>query len=278
MDDPTHWDISIHQPAGGAELRIGKALLNADGISAVWCRRLPAYLPHYSDETNYKYQERRALVLGLLTYYDGLIVNHPERTDRAMNKILQLKLAQEYGFEIPRTAHTNAAVGRLQLADGPYGIVKPIQGRYYTLLDHPGQFRSLTTRLPPLAELSEDALEVPVTMQSQVEISRELRVFVIGEQVLSVAVTSDQDYLDWRSVADTNLSVSIAELPTADTSKLKTLVDGFGLQYAAIDLLETPDTSLVFLEINPSGQWDWYELKSGLKITEALAEGLMPGV
>ena len=50
------------------------------------------------------------------------------------------------------------------------------------------------------------------------------------------------------------------------------LVKALGLCFGAIDLVLTPDGRYVFLEINPSGQWEWIESLTGLPISEALCD------
>jgi len=47
-----------------------------------------------------------------------------------------------------------------------------------------------------------------------------------------------------------------------------------GLQYGAIDLIETPKREFVFLEVNPSGQWGWIADFARLPIPEAVVEML----
>jgi hypothetical protein len=42
----------------------------------------------------------------------------------------------------------------------------------------------------------------------------------------------------------------------------------------APDLILTPDGEVVFLELNPNGQWLWLELELGLPLTEAFADVL----
>ena len=47
------------------------------------------------------------------------------------------------------------------------------------------------------------------------------------------------------------------------------------LSYGAIDMISDPKTGeFYFLEVNPVGQWLYYELKYGLPISDAIAEAL----
>jgi len=53
------------------------------------------------------------------------------------------------------------------------------------------------------------------------------------------------------------------------------LVERLGLCYGAIDMILTPDGRYVFLEINPSGQYAWIEMQTGLPISAAICDLLL---
>ena len=62
---------------------------------------------------------------------------------------------------------------------------------------------------------------------------------------------------------------------------LKQLVGRLGLNFGAVDLIETPDGELVFLEVNPNGQWLWIERITGAPMCQAMARlltGHSPGL
>ena len=65
------------------------------------------------------------------------------------------------------------------------------------------------------------------------------------------------------------------QLPQALETKLLKLLNYFGLNYGAIDLIFTPDERYVFLEVNPVGEFFWLEKYSGLPISQAIAELLL---
>ena len=49
------------------------------------------------------------------------------------------------------------------------------------------------------------------------------------------------------------------------------------LVYSAIDMILTPQGDYVFLEANPSGQYEWIEKITGLEITKSIVEHLIRG-
>jgi len=59
--------------------------------------------------------------------------------------------------------------------------------------------------------------------------------------------------------------------------KLRSFLQTLRLRYAAIDLIESADDRLVFLEANPAGNWLWLEEKLGLSISTSIARSLVRG-
>jgi glutathione synthase/RimK-type ligase-like ATP-grasp enzyme len=52
------------------------------------------------------------------------------------------------------------------------------------------------------------------------------------------------------------------------------LIERLGLNNGAIDLILTPDGRHVFLEVNPTGQWQWIDHLTGLPIANAVCDFL----
>jgi hypothetical protein len=46
----------------------------------------------------------------------------------------------------------------------------------------------------------------------------------------------------------------------------------FGLNFASLDMIVTPDGEFVFLELNPNGQWLWLEYELGLPLVASMAD------
>jgi len=118
--------------------------------------------------------------------------------------------------------------------------------------------------------------------QRRIDKRLELRATVVGDDVLCAAVDSQQQErtrLDWRKDGMALLrSWTRFQLPIDVERALVLLVHSFGLQYAAADLIVTPDDDLVFLEINAGGEWFWLDEHChpapGLPIAEAIAAWL----
>jgi glutathione synthase/RimK-type ligase-like ATP-grasp enzyme len=64
------------------------------------------------------------------------------------------------------------------------------------------------------------------------------------------------------------------DLPGGVEAALLRLMDELGLVFGAIDLKLADNGEPVFLEINPQGQFLYVEIRTGLPISDALAEYL----
>jgi glutathione synthase/RimK-type ligase-like ATP-grasp enzyme len=62
------------------------------------------------------------------------------------------------------------------------------------------------------------------------------------------------------------------EMTEKDCQRCVSLIRELGLTYGAIDFLIDDKNRLVFLEVNPVGDWAWLEQQTGLRITEAIAD------
>jgi glutathione synthase/RimK-type ligase-like ATP-grasp enzyme len=104
----------------------------------------------------------------------------------------------------------------------------------------------------------------------------DLRVTVVGMEVFAAAIHSQETEYPVDSRIDIiNAEIEPVVLPDHLSDLLLQLTDALGLVYGAIDLRRTPDDRYVFLEINPSGQFRYIEVATGLPITAALAAALM---
>jgi hypothetical protein len=71
------------------------------------------------------------------------------------------------------------------------------------------------------------------------------------------------------------LAYAPCSLPDAVTKALGAFLDRLGLSYGAFDLIARPDGALVFLELNPVGQWLWIEQRANIDISGAIDDLLI---
>jgi glutathione synthase/RimK-type ligase-like ATP-grasp enzyme len=204
-------------------------------------------------------------------------VNDPEANRRARAKPLQLVAAARAGFDVAPTMVTNDASAAARFAAAqPDGTVYKALSWYFRPPD-----RMLYTRVVDAAAVSAAAAEIrraPCIFQRRVDKAHELRVTVVGQEVFAVRIDAESvpaARLDWRR-APGEVPCRPCDLDPVDAARLLTLHRALGLTYGAYDLIATHDGRLVFLEVNPVGQWLWLEERLGLPIADAIARELSP--
>jgi len=203
-------------------------------------------------------------------------VSHPFALRRGEVKALQLAEASKAGLKIPHTLISNAPSRAARFVDALGDTdcaIKPLLAVGVT--DEEGGFRlPLTTTLPPGHSLESVAL-APTIFQPYVEKAFELRCVVIGDRIFSAKLDSqanENSRIDWRGGDPEH---EVFELPDTVQASLHRVMDRFGLNFASLDMIVTPEGEFVFLELNPNGQWLWLELELGLPIVAAMADLLM---
>jgi glutathione synthase/RimK-type ligase-like ATP-grasp enzyme len=225
-------------------------------------------------------EEEKAFLDGLLACLDGRWLSRPEAIREAGHKLRQLRVAQGLGFSVPPTLVSQspdeirafrASIGRplaaKLIAKGPPRAPRPEE-----------QYVVLTQRLEDAALADSAALSACATLyQAYVDKAFELRVTVVGEAVFACRIdsqASERTRIDWRNYDLDNTPHTAFALDPATERRCLELVRYFGLSFGAIDLIVTPEGEVVFLEINPNGQWGWIEELTGMPIAEAHARFL----
>ncbi len=199
---------------------------------------------------------------------------------RADNKQLQLKVANRLGLRIPATLVTNSAEEVKVFARNYSAVISKMQYSFHIYDENDEVYQVFTHKWQPeeLQEIS--GLEYsPMIFQEYVEKEFEFRVVVIGDQVFCGKIPSqgsEDGKSDWRKDGDNLIDdIEPYELPASIQLKLLHLMDYFGLNYGAIDLIKTPEGKFIFLEINPVGEFSWLDEAFNLQISEAIANVLM---
>jgi hypothetical protein len=195
--------------------------------------------------------ECRGAMSGLLnTGVRGRWISTIEATVRASDKIIQLNMAASCGFRVPETLISQSQIEVTEFFhrfDGKV-IVKPIVGVQGPIL--------LTSLMRNPLELSEESFQAcPGLYQELISGTRHIRLNCFGNK--SFAASIDTDDLDWRP----NLNVPIQVWSVSDDlhRRVRRVLDCLGLEMGIIDLKELPSGELVWLEVNPQGQFLFLE-------------------
>jgi hypothetical protein len=191
---------------------------------------------------------------------DALIVNKSEPSASNNSKPYQLSVIKEAGIKIPITFITNEPIAARQFINmNTDCIYKSISG-----------VRSIVKRVSESHyEYMEDVKWCPTLFQKVVP-GINYRAHVIEDDIFTVRIESDN--LDYRYG---KTRMFIEELPNDIAQKCRNLTTALGLHFSGIDLMHTPDNEWYCFEVNPSPAYSYFELNSGLKISNALARILI---
>jgi hypothetical protein len=281
---PSGLPLAVSQGAAAPETEIParNGHVRACDIDAVWNRYCDSgeCLPHEMND-----RHRALAVYQSQMFIDGWLASLPvfqldprPAAQTAELKLLQHHVATETGLEIPRTLVANdpEAVRRFA-ATCPTGVVaKMLQNR--GLDDGETTLAVGTTLLSNDDLASLDGLHLcPMIFQELVPKQLELRVTIVGEKIFTAAVDSqmaESSKVDWR-LGSEHLTWIHHALPLELEHKLLVLLRRFGIGYAAVDLILTPEGRYVFLELNVNGLYNWLEDALGFTISESIAELLV---
>lgn len=202
-------------------------------------------------------------------------LNSPLRMRRANDKIWQQGIARSIGFDTPPTVVTNkwSTVKKLtkpvimKMVIGQVFAADQSKLLYSTLLDD--EKLALVAHASPF----------PGIFQTYLEKAREWRVTMVAAKAFPVAIyTTGPAKTDWRNH---NLPGDLVRYvhepaPPEIVKKCRAYMRAVGLRYGAFDLIEGPDSTITFLEMNTNGQFRGLETKTtGLKISAAIADKLV---
>jgi hypothetical protein len=240
---------------------------------SIWNRRAktPRPSPDITDPQEIELARRECgqALWGAL-YASGLpIYNRPEYERVAAQKPYQLRVAREVGLTIPETLITTSAEAARAFASQHQQVIyKGFSATAWRMLD---------TR--PLTAADTDDLwrlqYAPVIFQEYLELGREYRVSLVEEACFVGEITLDNPKAryDWR--LDDNHGVVPAQLPQEILAQLQLLRTTLKLNSGAVDLRETPDGTIYFLEINPTGQFLFLDVFGGIDVANSFCRMLL---
>ncbi|GLY94061.1 hypothetical protein [Actinoplanes sp. NBRC 103695] len=165
-----------------------------------------------------------------------------------------LAQARRLGVRVPRTLVTTGP------ADGLPGSPRTVVKHPDFRLTEPDP-RCWAPYLPVITEKVAAATPGrPVVVQEYIEHDHELRVYHLDGTLCAFRVAKHDPAAMWTDPA--GVEVTPVVCPPAAASVVRRLASGWGLRYAAFDLLVTRTSEVVFLEANPDGDWLWFERRA----------------
>lgn len=252
--------------------------VNLNRVTSVYYRR-PEINEQYDGltkgELNFIRGELAYTLEGLYKILDEAFwVNKVPAIRNAENKIYQLLLAKEIGFIIPDSLVTSEPEEALNFYKKHQGqcIIKPIKSGLIEGGSEEGVI--FTTQVTLDQQNASRISSCPVYLQTLIKKQADIRVTVVGDELFAAMIHSQQaedSIIDWRK-ANKPLPHTVFDLPENIKQKCIALTKRLDLNYGAIDFILDISGSLIFLEINPNGQWAWIESRLHLKISDGITK------
>lgn len=249
-------------------------------ICAAWLRRTQNLILKRRELTStrledYVKAQSMATLTTLCESLQTLWVGHPHKLRRADVKALQLSEAYKAGLKIPHTLISNdpaRASAFVELLGEKECAIKPLLA--LGVSDEQG-YRLPLTRTLPKGYALDSVTQAPTIFQPYIDKLTELRCVVIGDKIFSAKINSQDSEvtrLDWRGG---DCQHETFELPKQVKMSIQRMMGSFGINFASLDMILTPEGEFVFLELNPNGQWLWLEEELGLPLVSSMADLLL---
>lgn len=243
--------------------------------------------PDKTEET-YKYLSNHASKFALSEFkaYREFIFSHITQKAhtsigsyklRELNKIETLTLAKDIGLSVPKTFILSSKRELVEILEA-YGnlIVKPLYEGVYDIGEEYA-FVSYTSSIS-MEDLPNIPSCFPVALfQEQIEKQLEIRVIYIRETCYSIAMFTqayEQSQIDGRKCPQEILRMTPYKLPLEIEQKIVIIMNQIGLSYGALDFILSKNNEIIFLEINPVGQFSAYGNACNYYLDKIISEQL----
>ncbi len=264
-------------------------LIEYQHVRSIWYRKPHPYLLPLElslEQRDFAIGECQEAIIGLYKSLDCFWINHPLIIQQAANKSYQLRIAQELGFNVPRTLITNdPSLVKIFYKELHGKIVYKTLRRPFFVENKFGIDPLLVKTFiytTPLEARHLDFLDslkfAPGIFQEYISKQIELRVTIVGSQIFAAGIHSQDNpdtIHDWRRYHKGKLLWQPYTLPDSIAALCISLIRKLGLNFGAIDLILSPNEEYIFLEINPNGEYGWIEDQTCLPISEAIAKLLV---
>ena len=247
-------------------------------VKVVWLRHFYLNLASFGiDRLSYQFslEQWDSAFKIFLSEINGKWINEINNTNNAYDRLNHSHIARNLGFNIPNTLFTNDSQDAIKFYhDNDKDII--IKALHNHFVEFPnGDIYSMfshTVREEDLKRINQ--LEyAPCIFQRRIKKKHEIRTTVVGEEIfvtkLESQITKNAEDDIHRCVLKNLPKISI-EMDKIFTERCKELVKSMGLSYAALDFIVDYNGDLIFLEVNPIGDWYWIERQSKQPISKSM--------
>lgn len=241
-----------------------------DDINSIYYRKpsLPDHSKVFAkDYHEFANKEIFSFIEGIIESFEGYCLSKPSKLRVANNKIVQMRVARDIGFNMPESSITNTSSFAFFKRDRK-SIVKPISiGTVY--LEGKKEYVQ-TNVVDHIYEL--DSLKFcPAYFQEFINKDYELRITFVGDHYFPIRIDSE-DKVDWRRMGNC-VNFTEVEIPNDLAIKCRQMLAVFDLRFGCFDIL-VKDQKYYFLELNANGQWGWLETEVGVNISQRIIDEL----
>jgi len=271
--------------SGIPNLRWISSTIKPEQITAVVLRRPKPVEVHkngdiYSD--NHTAGEWSEVIEGFLAHIEERRwINHPAKNSGASHKIEQLSRSKKHGLNIPRTLVTNnIQEAEIFINSEEKGvIIKPLASGFIER-ENPEADTIIYTHdfKKEDYEFIKEIQFCPVLFQKKVPKVVDVRVTMLDGIIVAIGIKATENNgsqrLDIRRNNMSDVEYFPLKMPQDVSNSVKSLIQSYGLRFAALDFGITESGEWYFFEINPNGQWAWLDLYGKADIASIFIERL----
>lgn len=245
--------------------------IDVRNLDLIWWRRGYVYQqipPEITDSAHLDLitNDCRYASLGLLfNEFKGVWISDPLASHFAINKLVQIRVAQQVGFRTPQTLASQNPQHIQQfcaMLDNRV-VVKVVKGTHKAPV--------LTTMVNEAMLKAEESMRLcPAIYQEFIPGTHHVRACCFGDAVYAALIESKD--LDWR--ANLDVPVSILDLSEDVKVRLRRVLKVLGIKMGIFDLKLDEEGEPIWLEVNPQGQFLFLEGLCGLKLRAAFSKFL----
>lgn len=203
--------------------------------------------------------ERQICTNMMFEHIDAMVINRTKSQFFNSSKLFQSFIIKNYGFRIPDSIVSN----------NPNEVRAFIDVHKEIIYKSASSERSKVQKIMPSDIEKLDLLRsCPHLFQQHID-GCDIRVHALATgEVFACEIKSETS--DYRY--DSKRNINIINLPDKIKKACIKMTLDMGLYLSGIDLRRTKDGNYYCFEVNPSPAFTWYEMQTGLPITEAVAD------
>lgn len=270
-------DVYINLDSNNFLLYDEDKVIDLNSFTSVYYRRPKA--PQIADltvgEQVYYIREHEALLEGIYQFLrNKKWLNNVYSIRLAENKIYQQIIANEIGLLTPKRIITNERNEALNFVNNETAIFKPMKNGFIEEVNMNSKILFTNVVDENFINNISSIKALPVYFQNLIHKRSDIRVTVVDEIINAVEIDSQNTKdaeIDWRKSKEIPKH-KIITLDEALKRQVLELCKRFDLRFAAIDFIRNTNNEMVFLEINPNGQWGWIEKLLKIDISSQIVD------